>query len=928
MSTFLTGVTDAPAQQHLYQPDYQFLATVMGTQQQRYDQGLQQIRSLQNSLLSMPVSNEENERFRQQKFQELEQGLRQTSSVDLSNPANVQKARGLFRPLLEDQDLQYDMLATRHLQQEMSKAEQARMSSDPKIRQQYSEVSRQDLQLAQQSLREGKRGDGSIKRGALEAQQRQWVPFEDTDAYLNEQAQKQGLKIKTTQTAGGYIKEVVNGQGAILPFAEWAASTLSSPRFARQFEVEGRVKAETAIRGIMQQGNLTREQAVSTLAQQLLPKLADQAATTGSLAQSRHQEVSQAITRFQQTYPTGIPQDLAGEYQALLQEQVHYDEQQKQQQNELQDLLSPDAVQRLSGKLGQLATKEAMVSQAKRWGYTRAMATQEEELRSDETYMGKLRLQQADQHFYAAEKRQWAQFGFEQQKFGAQHDLAERRFGLDQKKAEVGYDLEYAKLQTAKDKTKYGEGKAPDEVVVGRYLPEGQQPVVDEVQAKWESGRQNIYNLAFAPTEGVLSYAVPDRKQRLAYGGVLSKLRTLADGGQAALSQAEQQQLQGLASAVGHHGGVDAPRNAAQANALLMNLAGATYLSASRQLARDKTGQKMAQGGRQAMTHGLTLLSTMQQQGETQRQLDDQMRRLSAIVAPGGRISPEYAGARVKTYLRDGTPVLDLSGLPSEKRASLTQNVDRKYIDESRHTGSRVQLHNLQPGWLGLISPGSVSRVVSGGKDVSEDFQRGEAPAELQRFLSLPAPTQQKLIGSYGELKLDPVSRTATLVLRQGADVTDKELKGLKLDLQVTIPYQKVLELPGLQRYHKLIQENTIDYSPLGAVRSLREQGSAKAPQLLRAAGYDYQLMRGRDAKGNPGVHVLQEYENPYNQQWDTSEQFLPLDLSDPQAGHSLEEYLTGNTFRYADQREAAERQQARARQQQAKVPASAIPSR
>lgn len=100
MATFLPGVTDSRPEQHLYQPDYNFLGSVMGAEQQKYDEGFSKVKTIYSSLLNGAISNGQNREWRDDAFKKIETQMRSVSKVDLRQGANVNKAQNIFAPLV------------------------------------------------------------------------------------------------------------------------------------------------------------------------------------------------------------------------------------------------------------------------------------------------------------------------------------------------------------------------------------------------------------------------------------------------------------------------------------------------------------------------------------------------------------------------------------------------------------------------------------------------------------------------------------------------------------------------------------------------------------------------------------------------------------------------------------------------------------
>jgi len=261
MANFVPNDANPIADIKPWSPDWSFLSQVYGVTQARFDKGFNQVKSLYNSVLNSPLTNGDNQKFRQDMFEKIQASLRNVSALDLSDPTNVMRAQSLLDPITDDKEIAYDMYVTKHHNQQKSLMDSYKNSTDAKVRAQYSDYSKLDLMFAEDDLRKAKRGDGSI----TSVQPRDFTPFEDINEYLSNAAKDAKLQVKFASPDGkGYIMTYTNGKYAEVPFSNWAAMTMGN-RFDRQFGVIGRVTAENQIRDLMSQG-MTREQATQQVA--------------------------------------------------------------------------------------------------------------------------------------------------------------------------------------------------------------------------------------------------------------------------------------------------------------------------------------------------------------------------------------------------------------------------------------------------------------------------------------------------------------------------------------------------------------------------------------------------------------------------------------------------------------------------------------
>lgn len=131
MATYLDGNQDYLPELQPFQPDLNYYAGVLSTKQTQYDQGLSKINSLYGSSLNSPMLRGDNIQRRDQYFKTIEQDLQKTAGMDLSIDSNVEAAKTLFDPILNDQSIVKDMVYTKQLNNSYQTAEQFRNCVDP-----------------------------------------------------------------------------------------------------------------------------------------------------------------------------------------------------------------------------------------------------------------------------------------------------------------------------------------------------------------------------------------------------------------------------------------------------------------------------------------------------------------------------------------------------------------------------------------------------------------------------------------------------------------------------------------------------------------------------------------------------------------------------------------------------------------------------
>lgn len=243
-------------------PDFGMMTKAAASVQGRYLEGFNRYKSTINSLLNAKIRSEDNINFRSDYFKKIDEYLNNLKGVDFSNPANVEVATTLMDPLVNDKEFAYDLNSSMMQQAERGKMEQARTSTDEKIRSQYSPIMEAAMSYNDQDMRNAKRGDGSIFKVGVQ----RYVPFANINNVLEESAAKQKLEIKIDQLSGAYIVTDVNGKQAVPSFTQWARQQLGNT-YDEQLLVTGKVNVRRQLDSLMQADpNLTKDLAYEKIA--------------------------------------------------------------------------------------------------------------------------------------------------------------------------------------------------------------------------------------------------------------------------------------------------------------------------------------------------------------------------------------------------------------------------------------------------------------------------------------------------------------------------------------------------------------------------------------------------------------------------------------------------------------------------------------
>lgn len=872
MANFVQGDASPIADIQPWTPDWSFLEQVYGVTQQRYDRGFNMVKSLYNSVLNSKVTNQQNAEFRNIVFQKLQGSLRDVSALDLSDPANIAKAQRLLDPITEDKDLAYDMYATKHHDGQKAIMERYKNSTDEKERKLYSDYSKMDIAFAEEDLRNGKRGDGSI----LNVQTRDFTPFEDVNEYLNKAANEAKLVIKNTESKGGYILTYTNGELAEKPFSEWAAQQMGT-RFDRQFQVMGRVKAENEIRGLMKEKGITRDQAVSEVSQNLAGKYLDSQYSSLREVETNLAEVENGINQYKKIYPNGIPADqrnLKEKYDKLIDAQESLLNSKTQLKGEIEKLeTEPETY--LGQNLHGIYANQAKKTTATAWGTSRADTTSEVDMKPDQKVI-------ADWDRAAANARA-----------AADRELRWKIHTEDQalKKQQFNQKLE---LDIMKAKNK---GELPNETYVGTYL--GTKVYGSKILT--ESNTKNkaeLFDNAFGAGNGLMNLVIDKASDHGKYYGVIQKLNSISNGSGAKLTVTDKALLSAYARKVGYNSAL--PGNLdykSGAYAFLTTLTANTYNAATRSLGTlSKLKSKEAKNYIQSFQNTLT---SMKRDLEEQREIDKSYRNIASHVYDYNTksIKPGYEGAKIIGRLPDGTPLFDMSNVSEAKRRQLDNFVGAEFKSRSNSVGGTYNFTTPSSDELySLFQKNNTIKISSSdGERLNSDILKNLPDAQLK-----------KLIGDQLQASFDPGSKT--MIVKIKTNSSDAIARQLKLkpgtSLTVKIPYEMIESSAALSRFKRYASHNSINLDSYGVMEtfSRNKYGTVEAPSYMEKTGFDFVATGARDSDGRYGASVTYTMLNPSTRKKQQFSKFIQMDPNDPSSFFNLSENINTVWTNYQNQ--------------------------
>lgn len=277
MANYL-GIPDYIPQIQPFSPDLNFYSNVLATKQGQYDQGLAKINSVYSSVLNSPMLRQDNIERRGKYFDTIQQDVQKIAGIDLSLDQNVNVAKTLFDPILNDKHIVNDMIYTRRLQNSYSTAESFRNCVDPeKCGGQFWNEGVQALNYAAEEFKNANPND------ALNIQAPKFTPYQNVTKKAIEAAKASGFNVSYDSVQGGYIVSDSNGQmllgkdgKGILPQYLYGMFG-NDPKVQEMYTTQAYVERKNFAKSYALQNGITEDEAESyylnSVLQKTIPKL-------------------------------------------------------------------------------------------------------------------------------------------------------------------------------------------------------------------------------------------------------------------------------------------------------------------------------------------------------------------------------------------------------------------------------------------------------------------------------------------------------------------------------------------------------------------------------------------------------------------------------------------------------------------------------
>lgn len=122
MAKYPQGVSSYIPSFQAYESDLTSMGEMLSIKQDKYDQNWKKLNSIYSTLYFSPTLHPQSQRVKDQLRNEIDFNLRRVSGLDLSLDQNVQAAQQVFQPFYQNEDLMYDMAATKNYKATKAKA--------------------------------------------------------------------------------------------------------------------------------------------------------------------------------------------------------------------------------------------------------------------------------------------------------------------------------------------------------------------------------------------------------------------------------------------------------------------------------------------------------------------------------------------------------------------------------------------------------------------------------------------------------------------------------------------------------------------------------------------------------------------------------------------------------------------------------------
>lgn len=267
-------------------PDWSFLQGQLDRANQRYEEGLQEIKSNFSSILSAPVTGEKMQQRKAEYVKQFQEGLKSIAGLDVSDPKVMRQAEGIMLPFWQDDLLVQNTGLTKYAESQINKLYSWRDSKDKDVHDRFDPYA---VEYIQQGLEE--LASAPLDKNAYaKLRKRDAVEFKNIDADVDAAWQQEvgaGKGIETVTTAGGAMITHHNGIKSKDAFKTYYLSKLGN-NYDQQLSVIASVKAGRARKQILENNpGISPEEVNKMFAQNYITELGEKYKQTSEAYQEQ-----------------------------------------------------------------------------------------------------------------------------------------------------------------------------------------------------------------------------------------------------------------------------------------------------------------------------------------------------------------------------------------------------------------------------------------------------------------------------------------------------------------------------------------------------------------------------------------------------------------------------------------------------------------
>lgn len=234
MATFLPGVTDVFPGPAPFEPNFQFIDTMLRRRQSMYEQGYSQV-SAAYKALNRNLTNPMNAQSRDGFLRQAEANLKDLSAMDLSLPQNVDAATNVFKPFYQNTDILADMSLTAHWDQQESIANMYRTKDGGK------EYSEDNINYVRQQRNKYAQDNPANWRGYMQ-EKRSYTPYYDWNKEFMDYMKVYKPDSISIKRRNGMYNSVEENKGASAEDLKLFFSSVASEKAKEQMRISAMVR--------------------------------------------------------------------------------------------------------------------------------------------------------------------------------------------------------------------------------------------------------------------------------------------------------------------------------------------------------------------------------------------------------------------------------------------------------------------------------------------------------------------------------------------------------------------------------------------------------------------------------------------------------------------------------------------------------------